>query len=136
MQTGNVFYFAVNFNLEALFSAEGTMERSSFIESWKSIDDRNELYGTVSDLPPSSVDIDMVINKFKANNVFFIARRPVPNAEGQEVVYFSMRTVTNMEFLAELTFKQGVNACKICLKTENAAYGALAKQALETLLRG
>ncbi len=135
MQTGTVFYFAVNFNLEALFSPEGTMERSTFIESWKSIDDRNELYGTVSDLPVSSVDIDSVINKFKASNVFFIARRPVPNAEGQEVVYFSMRTMTNMEFLAELTFKQGVNACKICLKTESAAYGALAKQALESLLR-
>jgi len=135
MQTGTVFYFAVNFNLEALFATDGTMERSAFIESWKGIDDRNELYGTVSDLPPSSVDIDTVINKFKASNVFFIARRPVPNAEGQEVVYFSMRTVTNMEFLAELTFKQGVNACKICLKTENSAYGALAKQALEALLR-
>jgi AP-1 complex subunit beta-1 len=135
MATGTVFYFAVNFNLEALFSSDGTMERSSFIESWKSIDDRNELYSTVSDLPPSSVDIDSVINKFKANNVFFIARRPVPNAEGQEVVYFSMRTVTQMEFLAELTFKQGITACKICLKTENAAYGHLAKQAIESLLR-
>eukprot|EP00529_Nitzschia_sp_RCC80_P000717 CAMPEP_0113520386 /NCGR_PEP_ID=MMETSP0014_2-20120614/44047_1 /TAXON_ID=2857 /ORGANISM="Nitzschia sp." /LENGTH=886 /DNA_ID=CAMNT_0000418211 /DNA_START=14 /DNA_END=2674 /DNA_ORIENTATION=+ /assembly_acc=CAM_ASM_000159 len=135
MATGNVFYFAANFNLEALFSADGTTERAAFIESWKSIDDRNELYGTVSDLPPASVDIDTVINKFKANNVFFIARRPVPNAEGQEVVYFSMRTSTQMEFLAELTFKQGVTACKICLKTENAAYGALAKQAIESLLR-
>lgn len=135
IQTASVFYFGVNFNLEALFSAEGTMERTAFIESWKSIDDRNELYGTVSDLPPSSVEIDSVINKFKANNVFFIARRPVPNAEGQEVVYFSMRTATNMEFLAELTFKAGVTACKICLKTEDSAYGALAKQALESLLR-
>lgn len=135
MAAGNVFYFAANFNLDALFSSDGTMERSSFIESWKSIDDRNELYGTVADLPPASVDIDTVINKFKANNVFFIARRPVPNAEGQEVVYFSMRTVTQMEFLAELTFKQGVTACKICLKTENAPYGALAKQAIESLLR-
>jgi AP-1 complex subunit beta-1 len=135
MATGSVFYFAINFNLEALFTADGTMERSAFIESWKSIDDRNELYGTVSDLPPSSVDIDQVQQKFKANNVFFIARRPVPNAEGQEVVYFSMRTLTGMEFLAELTFKQGVTACKVCVKTENSAYGPLAKLALETLLR-
>eukprot|EP00934_Nitzschia_sp_Nitz4_P004343 Nitzschia sp. Nitz4//scaffold16_size188269//138826//141568//NITZ4_001810-RA/size188269-augustus-gene-0.97-mRNA-1//-1//CDS//3329538574//4333//frame0 len=135
MQTGNVFYFAVNFNLEALFSANGAMERTAFIENWKGIDDRKELYATVGDLPASSVDIDSVIQKFKANNVFFIARRPVPNAEGQEVVYFSMRTLTNMEFLAELTFKQGVNACKICLKTENTSYGTLAKQALESLLR-
>jgi AP-1 complex subunit beta-1 len=135
MATGNVFYFAVNFNMEALFSTDGTMERSSFIESWKSIDDKNELYATVSDLPSSSCDIDSVTVKFKAHNVFFIARRPVPNAEGQEVVYFSMRTMTNMEFLAELTFKQGVNACKLCLKTESAAYGPLAKTALEYLLK-
>mmetsp|Transcript_11705 Transcript_11705/g.26042 ORF Transcript_11705/g.26042 Transcript_11705/m.26042 type:complete len:891 (-) Transcript_11705:3-2675(-) len=135
MQSGNVFYFAVNFNLEALFSPEGAMERSVFIESWKSIDDRNELYGTVSDLPKDSVDIDEVTKKFKANNIFFIARRPVPNAEGQEVVYFSMRTFTGMEFLAELTFKQGVNACKVCLKTENSAYGVLAKTSIESILR-
>jgi len=39
-----------------------------------------------------------------------------------------------MEFLAELTFKQGINACKICLKTENAAYGPLAKAAIESML--
>lgn len=135
MQTGTVFYFAVNLNLEALFSSEGTMERSTFIESWKSIDDRNELYGTVSDLPPSSTDIDTVIERFKANHVFFIARRPVPNAQGQEVVYFFARTITQMEFLAELTFKQGVTACKVCLKTEASSYGLLAKQAIESLLR-
>jgi len=135
MSSANVFYFAVNCNFEALFSADGAMERSAFIESWKSIDDRSELYGTVSDLPPGAADIEGVQAKFKQNNVFFIARRPVPGAEGQEVVYFSMKTTTGMEFLAELTFKQGVNACKVCLKTEQTAYGLLAKQALESLLR-
>lgn len=135
MQSGNVFYFAVNLNLEAIFATDGQMERSAFIENWKSIDDRNELYGTVSDLPRDSCDIDHVQQKFSAYNIFFIARRPVPNAEGQEVVYFSMRTLTGMEFLAELTFKKGVNACKVCLKTENASYGLLAKTALERLLR-
>mmetsp|Transcript_15965 Transcript_15965/g.45910 ORF Transcript_15965/g.45910 Transcript_15965/m.45910 type:complete len:938 (-) Transcript_15965:128-2941(-) len=135
MSTGTVFYFAVNFNLEALFAPDGALDRTAFIEAWKGIDDRKELYGTVSDLPPSSTDIEGVQRKFKTNNVFFIARRPVPNSEGQEVVYFSMRTVTGMEFLAELTFKQGVNACKICLKTESSAYGVLAKVALENLLR-
>jgi len=135
MGTGGVFYFAVNLNFEALFSPDGAMERSAFIESWKSIDDRSEVNGTVSDLPPGGADIESVEKKFKASNVFFIARRPVPNAEGQEVVYFSMKTVNGMEFLAELTFKQGVNACKVCLKTEQTSYGLLAKQALETLLR-
>eukprot|EP00538_Stauroneis_constricta_P004266 CAMPEP_0119555456 /NCGR_PEP_ID=MMETSP1352-20130426/7661_1 /TAXON_ID=265584 /ORGANISM="Stauroneis constricta, Strain CCMP1120" /LENGTH=888 /DNA_ID=CAMNT_0007602217 /DNA_START=37 /DNA_END=2703 /DNA_ORIENTATION=- len=135
MQTNNVFYFAANFSLEALFSKDGQLERSAFIESWKSISDENEISATVGDLTPAAVDIETVIEKFKANNVFFIARRPVPKSEGQEVVYFSMRTVTNMEFLAELTFKQGVPACKVCLKTENAPYVALAKAAIESLLR-
>jgi len=135
MQTGTVFYFAVEVNIEALFGQDGTMERSAFIESWKSIDDRNEVYGTVSNVPPENLNIDTVINKFKANNVFFIARRPVPNAEGQEVVYFFMRTVTQMEFFAELTFKEGVAACKICLKTDNSQYALLAKSAIENLLQ-
>mmetsp|Transcript_32771 Transcript_32771/g.49395 ORF Transcript_32771/g.49395 Transcript_32771/m.49395 type:complete len:885 (-) Transcript_32771:104-2758(-) len=134
MASGNVFYFAADFSFEAFFSPEGALDRSAFIEAWKSIDDTQELYGTVSDLPPSSIDIDQVQTKFKPYNIFFIARRPVPNAEGQEVVYFSMRTVSGMDFMAELTFKQGVNACKVCLKTENSAYGGFAKAALESLL--
>lgn len=135
MATGNVFYFAVNFNLEAAFAHDGAIERTTFIETWKNIDDRNELYSTIQELPRDSCDVESVQQKFAAHNIFFIARRPVPNAEGQEVVYFSMRTVTGMEFLAELTFKSGVNACKLCLKTENSAYGTLAKQAIESLLR-
>lgn len=135
MATGLVFYFAANFAFEALFSADGTLERTTFIESWKSINDDKELFSTVSDLPPTSTDIDQVAAKFKAYNIFLIARRPVPNAEGQEVAYFSMKTTTGMIFMAELTFKQGVNAAKVCLKTENIADGAQAKVALETLLR-
>eukprot|EP00571_Detonula_confervacea_P017660 CAMPEP_0172312574 /NCGR_PEP_ID=MMETSP1058-20130122/17991_1 /TAXON_ID=83371 /ORGANISM="Detonula confervacea, Strain CCMP 353" /LENGTH=926 /DNA_ID=CAMNT_0013026077 /DNA_START=60 /DNA_END=2840 /DNA_ORIENTATION=+ len=135
MTTGLVFYFAANFALEALFSADGALERAAFIESWKSIDDKKELYGTVADLPPASTDIDQVAAKFKMHRIFLIARRPVPNAEGQEVAYFSMRTTTGMIFMAELTFKNGVNAAKVCLKTENIAYGVQAKVALENLLR-
>ena len=109
------------------------MDRTAFIDTWKNIDDTNELYGTISDLPPSSLDIDQVQAKFEVYNIFFIARRSA--MEGQEVAYFSMKTMTGMNFLAELTFKQGVNACKICMKTENSAYGAIAKNAIENLLR-
>jgi len=135
MATKSVFYFAANFNLEALFSKDGTLERTTFIETWKNIDDQNELNSTISDLPVSSTDIEQVQAKFLTYNIFFIARRPVPNTVGQEVVYFSMKTVTGIMFLAELTFKQGVNACKICVKTQGASYGSLAKLALEDLLR-
>lgn len=135
MATGLVFYFAANFAFEALFASDGTLERTAFIESWKSIDDQKELFSTVSDLPPSSTNIDQVAAKFKVHNIFLIARRPVPNAEGQEVAYFSMKTTTGMIFMAELTFKKGVNAAKVCVKTGNIAFGPQAKVALETLLR-
>jgi AP-1 complex subunit beta-1 len=136
MTTANVFYFAVTMNFEAMFSVDGKMDRATFIEMWKSIDNRNELYGTVTDLPSESCTIDTVTEKFQAHNIFFIARRPVPNMEGQEVVYFSIRTITNMDFFAELTFKNGINACKVCVKTEHSSYGLLAKTAIESLLRG
>ncbi|KAL9180638.1 hypothetical protein ACHAXT_011091 [Thalassiosira profunda] len=135
MSTGLVFYFAANFALEALFASDGALERATFIEMWKSVDDSSELYGTVSDLPAASTDIDQVAEKFKKHRIFLIARRPVPNAPGQEVAYFSAKTTTGMTFLAELTFKQGVNAAKVCLKTEDVAYGVQAKVALENLLR-
>jgi AP-1 complex subunit beta-1 len=81
------------------------------------MDDRNELYGTVSDLPLDPVGINLVQQKC-AGDILIIARRPVPNAEGQEIIYFGMRTVTGMEFFAELTFKNGVNACKVCLSQD------------------
>ena len=139
MQSGTVFYFAVNMNLDALFAPDsGPMERSTFIEAWKSIDDKNEMYSTITSLPSDSCDIESVTEKFSTNNIHFIARRPGPNNNNdglQEVVYYSMRTITGMDFLAELTFKKGVNACKLCLKTDNAAYTPLCKQALERILK-
>ena len=131
MATSQVFYFAAMFNLESLCSPDGKLDRTTFIESWKNIDDGKELYSTISDLP--STNIDEIQAKFETYNIFFIARRQA--AEDQEVVYFSMKTVTGMEFLAELTFKVGVNACKICVKTDSSSYGPLAKVSIENLLR-
>ena len=62
-------------------------------------------------------------------------RMPVMHLDSAAVVYFSMKTLTGMDFLVELTFKVGINACKICIKTESTAYGQLAKAAIENLLR-
>jgi len=56
----------------------------------------------------------------------------VPNSPGQEVVYFSCKTLTNWTFLAELTF--GGGGVKLCLKTEAVPYGQCANNSFETLL--
>lgn len=133
MATGNIFYFAVNFNLDAFFSSDGAMDSSTFIDTWKNIDDSEELYGTITSLPPSSTNIDQVQAKLGMYNIFFIAKRAA--SEGQEIAYFSMKTMTGMSFLAELTFKDGVNACKVCIKSQSSEYAALAKTAIENLLK-
>ena len=131
MSNNSVFYFSANFTLEAIFSKDGGMERSDFINTWKGISDQNELYGNVK-LP--SDNIDATVSRLSANNVFFIARRKVPNVEGQEVVYVSCKTLMNHRFLAELTFKAGFNGCKICVKSQNSSYSNLAKEAIERCL--
>merc|ERR1719276_189431 len=135
LATSNVFYFAATVNFDVLCSTDGAMDRAVFIETWKNIEDTKEIYSTVSDLPKSSTVIDHVQTKLEACNIFFIARRAVPNAVGQEVAYFSMKTNMGMNFLAEITFKNGVNACKVCVKAENSSYSLLAKNAIEAILR-
>lgn len=134
LATNQVFYFASNFVMESFFSADGAMDRTTFIDTWKNIDDGKEVYSTIPNLPPASSDIDQVQSKFALYNIFFIARRQA--MEGQEVVYFSMKTVSGMQFLAELTFKKGLNACKICVKSESSSYEHLTKNAIESLLTG
>ncbi|GMH75021.1 hypothetical protein TL16_g06624 [Triparma laevis f. inornata] len=128
MANNSVFYFAANFTLESIFSPDGALDRTAFINTWKSIDDTKEVYSTVQ---LATSNIETIIQKFAATNIFQIARRPVPNQPGQEVVYFSCKTMTQHSFLAELTFKEGVSACKICVKSEATAYASLAKEALE-----
>jgi len=132
MGDGSVFYFAANLELECLFTPSGALERSAFINTWKGIPDTNELYSTVQ---LTSDNVDAAIATLGKKNVFFIARRPVPNALGQEVVYVSCATNNGQSFLAELTFKQGLSACKLCVKAEGTAYSGLAKDAIERCLK-
>ena len=54
----------------------------------------------------------------------------------QEVAYYSIKTVTNLVILVELTFKQGVNGCKVCVKTEQPPIAPLTQQCVEQILKG
>ena len=135
--TGAVFYAAAGLPFDALWSSDGVVDRSAFIANWKAIADDLETYSTVSDLPTGS-SIEAASAKLQARNAFYVARRSVPNQPaGTEVVYFSIKTVgTNDQFLVELTFKQGLNACKVCVKTTAQPFAQLAKAAIESILRG
>ena len=133
MQTGGVFYFSANLPLESTFTPDGALERSTFINSWKSIPSTNEIYSTVPEIPTATVDA--VTSKFSTSNIFFIARRPVPGQDGQEVAYFSCTSLSTHTFLFEVTFKSGVTAVKLCVKSEEKGYAGLAKEAIERCLK-
>ena len=46
MATGGVFYFAANFNIEALFGGGGAQAAQDFINMWKGIDATKEIKST------------------------------------------------------------------------------------------
>lgn len=85
-----------------------------------------------ADLPSS--DIEVIKRKLVAKDIAFVAQRDVPGQEGQVVVYFSTRTVTNVAFLIELKFKAGYNVCKVTVKCVNKGMAELCKNAVAKLI--
>jgi hypothetical protein len=85
-----------------------------------------------TDLP--TIDVEAIKSKLAAQSIAFVAQRDVPGQEGQSVVYFSCRTVTNASFLVELKFKRGVNVCKVTVKSPNKALSELCKVTVAKLI--
>ena len=83
----------------------------------------------------ANANIEAVTQKLTAHNVFYIKRLPVPDKEGQELVYYSINTLTGIQFLLALTFKAGVPMCKVCVKTKSQPYAELAKAAVELIIK-
>ena len=76
--------------LDAVFAADATVDRSAYIARWKAIDDANESYATVADLP-TGPSIDAAVAKLAARRCHPVARRAVPGQVGSEVAYFSVQ---------------------------------------------
>jgi len=80
------------------------------------------------------VDIDVIKTKLTSKDIVFVAQRDVPGQDGQIVVYFSCRTLTNAAFLVELKFKRGFNICKVTVKSQNKGLSELCKVTVARLL--
>ena len=63
------------------------------------------------------------------SNIFFIAHRKV--FDTQNVGYFAAKVADGAVVLLELTFKEGVDACAVCIKAQNPAHAPL----IQTLIR-
>ncbi|KAJ3691718.1 hypothetical protein LUZ61_020882 [Rhynchospora tenuis] len=124
-----VWYFSDKISLHVFFSEDGKMERSAFLETWKSLPDDNEFSKDLSNAVIHS--IDATVEHLAASNVFFVAKRRNAN---KEVLYLSTKIPRGIPFLIELTGGLGVPGVKCAIKTPNPEYTPLFFEAMETLL--
>ena len=80
-----------------------------------------------------TADIGAVKSKLAAVDVIFVAERAIPQSD-QTAVYFTARTITNLQFLIELKFKAGASICKITVKSQNKAFSELVKGGISKTL--
>jgi len=122
--TGAVFYFSLPIGMHCLLTPAGAMETPAFVGEWKALQNASE--GVAQGL--SAPSVDGVSPKLAERGMHFVVRRPNPQAADQEMAYWSCKTATNVGFLVELIFKQGVPVAKIAIKTRgNPALAGLLK---------
>ncbi|VAH91925.1 unnamed protein product [Triticum turgidum subsp. durum] len=125
-----VWYFSDKGSLHVFFGEDGKMERTGFLEAWKSLPDDNEF----SKEYPNSVisSIDATVEHLAASNVFFIAKRKNAN---MDVLYLSAKIPRGIPFLIELTAAVGVPGAKCAVKTPNREFVPLFFEAMESLIK-
>ncbi|KAK4795703.1 hypothetical protein SAY86_028029 [Trapa natans] len=125
-----VWYFNDKISLLPFFTEDGKMERASFLETWRSLPDSNEVS---KDLPETVVtSVEATLDRMAASNMFFIAKRKHAN---QDVFYFSAKISRGIPFLVELTLVVGVPGVKCAIKTPNPELAPLFFETMETLLK-
>ncbi|KAL5552026.1 hypothetical protein UlMin_002202 [Ulmus minor] len=124
-----VLYFNDKISLHTFFTEEGRMERASFLETWRSLPDSNEIS---KDFPAIAISsVETTLDLLAASNMFFIARRKHAN---QDVFYFSVKIPQGIPFLIELTTVVGNPGVKCAIKTPNPDMAPIFFESIETLL--
>ena len=115
----------------AFLAPDGRLDKGEFLSQWKGIaaEQRHE----VSGLPPSAENVEGVCPKLEAANIFFIARRKLP--DGADLVYFSVKAQNSTTMLLELGFRPGSGSCSVTVKSTSPLYVAALAKAVEGLVR-
>lgn len=125
-----VWYFNDKILLNVFFTEDGRMERGSFLETWRSLPDSNEVQKDFPGLAISSAEA--TLDRLAASNMFFIAKRKHAN---QDVFYFSAKIPRGVPFLIELTTVIGNPGLKCAIKTPSPEMAPLFFEAVENLLK-
>ncbi|KAK2984556.1 hypothetical protein RJ640_018934 [Escallonia rubra] len=124
-----VLYFNDKVSFLVFFTEDGKMERTTFLETWKSLPDSNEVSKDFPGIVVTSVEA--TLDRLTASNMFFIAKRKHAN---QEVLYLSAKIPRGTPFLIELTAVIGIPGLKCAIKTPSPEMAPLFFEALEPLL--
>ncbi|KAK9045946.1 hypothetical protein V6N11_051849 [Hibiscus sabdariffa] len=125
-----VWYFNDKIQLHVFFTEDGRMERTSFLETWRSLPDTNEVLKELTGIVVTSAEA--TLDRLAASNMFFIAKRKHAN---QDVFYFSAKIPQGIPFLIELTMIIGNSGVKCAIKTPNPEMAPLFFESIETLLK-
>ncbi|KAK8560902.1 hypothetical protein V6N13_026337 [Hibiscus sabdariffa] len=124
-----VWYFNDKILLHMFFAEDGRMERASFLETWRSIPDSNEVQKEFPGIVVSSAEA--TLDRLAASNMFFIAKRKQGN---QDVFYFSAKIPRGIPFLIELTMVIGSPGVQCAIKTPNPEMAPMFFESIESLL--
>ncbi|CAH9132162.1 unnamed protein product [Cuscuta epithymum] len=125
-----VWYFNDKISFHVFFIEDGKMERSTFLETWKSLPDSNEIS---RDFPGVAINsVDATIEHLATSNIFFIAKRKHAN---QEVLYLAAKIPRGIPFLIELTAVIGIPGLRCAMKTPSPDMAPLFFEAIEALLK-
>ena len=126
-----VFYFQDSMDVLLFLASDARMDKNVWLEQWKSLTNENRT--DAQGLSPQSENVEAVCPKMEAANVFFIARRKLP--DGADMVYFSSKTLNNVAMLVELGFRPGTGTCSISIKSAQGLYMPLLAESLQKILR-
>merc|ERR1712216_1075292 len=131
--TGDVVYIQqppICVDFGCLLSESGPMEKSAFLEHWKSLPAENESQFDLTSV--TTTDEEGVKAKLAAKNVFFLTARQVA---GATKAYFSCSVQpSNAPLLAEITFQQGLQGLKLCVKTQQKVLSGFFHEAVASAL--
>lgn len=118
----NVDYFRIPVDYGAVTTANNQLDKPAFLKKWKDLNgsEVSEAFGGLTNGPNPSATIDSM----KGSKFFHIANRQVNESV---ISYFACRLAGPPVYsLVEITYPpkaSGKNACKVCVRSDNANLG-------------